>query len=149
MLIPNTMDGSQQEIIVSDESLVQSISNISAVNGTGTFIDYDAISSESAIIMIYPKVLELSASQYAAYRTSPDGGNHNVVFANAEELYLQFGGGIPKHFVAFRRFTHKMYNQSLNKPNALLLLGKGVNNRGLRAQEIGGGNGNVQVNLAM
>jgi hypothetical protein len=148
VLLPNTNDGSQQEIIISDESLIQSITTIAAVNGTGTFIDYDAISSESAIIMIYPSVLKASAAEYAAYRTSPDGGNHNVVFANAEELYMQFGGGIPKHFIAFRRFTYKMYIQSLNKPNALLLLGKGVNNKSLRTQNIGGV-GNVQNNSAI
>ena len=148
VLIPNSMDGSQQEIIVTDESLIQSVTIIEAVNGTGTFIDYDAISSESAIIMIYPNALKTSAAQYAAYRTSPDGGNHNVVFANAEELYMQFGGGIPKHFIAFRRFTHKMYNQSLNKPHALLLLGKGVNNKSLRTQNVAGV-GNVQNNSAI
>ena len=148
VLIPNTSDGSQQEIIIADESVIQPITIINPVNGTGTFIDFDAISSESGIIMIYPNVLKNSAAQYAAYRTSPDGGNHNVVFANAEELYMQFGGGIPKHFIAFRRFTHKMYVQSLNKPHALLLLGKGVNNKSLRTQNISGV-GNVQNNSAI
>ena len=148
VLLPNTNDGTQQEIIIYDESLIQSISKIDEVNGTGTFIDYDAISSESAIIMIYPSVLKSSAAEYAAFRTSPEGGNHNVVFANAEELYLQFGGGIPKHFIAFRRFTHKLYTQSLNKPHALLLLGKGVNNMSLRTQNIGGV-GNVQNNSSI
>ncbi len=148
VLLPNTTDGSQHEIIITDESLIQSISSLNAVNGTGTFIDYDAISSERAIIMIYPNVLKASAAQYAAYRTSPDGGNHNVVFANAEELYLQFGGGIPKHFIAFRRFCYKMYVQSLNKPHALLLLGKGVHNKGLRNQNVGAV-GNVQNNSSI
>lgn len=148
VLIPNTNDGSQQELIIIDESLIKSISTISPVNGTANFIDFDAISSERAIIMVYPNVLKASAALYAAYRTSPEGGNHNVVFTNAEELYLQFGGGIPKHFVAIRRFAHKMYNQSLNKPAALLLLGKAVNNKGLRTQSIDAV-GNVQYNSAV
>lgn len=145
VLIPNTLDGSSHEIIITDASLVNNIPLISPVNGTGNFIDYNNISSENAVLLVYPSVLKTSASEYAAYRTSPDGGNHNVVFANAEELYMQFGGGIPNHFIAFRRFAHKMYKQSLNKPIALLLIGKGVNNKSLRTQNISG-IGNVPNN---
>ena len=148
VLIPNTTDGTQQEVIITDESLVQTIPLINPVNSTANFIDFDAISSESAVIMVYPSVLKSSASQYAAYRTSPEGGNHNVVFANAEELYLQFGGGVPRHFVAIRRFAHKMYNQSLNKPEALLLVGKAVHNKGIRTQNIDAV-GNVAYNSAV
>ncbi len=148
VLIPNTLNGSQQELIVVDASEIKIVSAISPVNGTATFIDYDAISSERAIIMIYPSVLKSSAAQYAAFRTSVDGGSHNVVFANAEELYMQFGGGIPEHFIAIRRFVHRMYRNSLNKPNALLLLGKAVNNKALRTQNVSG-IGNVPNNNAL
>jgi hypothetical protein len=42
-------------------------------------------------------------------------------------LYLQFASGIIKHPVAIRRFAHFVHNNSTQKPEGLLIIGKGLN----------------------
>ena len=54
------------------------------------------------------------------------GGNHNVVLADVNELYQQYGGGINKHINGIRRFAFHLYTNSINKPIGLFLIGKGI-----------------------
>lgn len=132
LLIPNANDGSDQELVLHDLTKCISISKLTPVNGTGVFTNYNLISSENAVIMVYPKTMELAASEYASYRTSLEGGSHNVILANIDELYLQYGGGVYKHFVGIRRFAKHMYDKSINKPISLFLIGKGITNSSMR-----------------
>jgi hypothetical protein len=62
---------------------------------------------------------------YAAYRQSVAGGSHNVILASIDDLKHQFGGGVPHHPAAIRRFSSFIYHNSNNKPIGLFLLGKG------------------------
>jgi hypothetical protein len=126
-LIPNDPTGANQTVFVQDLSSVTSISQIKPVNSSGTFVNYSAIANpESALLFVFPAKLRNKAIEYASYRSSTAGGSYNVVLAQIEELYQQFGGGIPKHINGVRRFAHYMFENSTQKPVGLFLVGKGI-----------------------
>ena len=124
-LISNVPSG-KQTLIFADESAIIDIASLEAVNGTGNFIDYSNISFESASVLISHPLLWNGAQAYADYRSSVAGGNYNTVLVDVNELYLQFGGGVPKHVIGLRRFQHFIYNQTVSKPNHVFLIGKGI-----------------------
>lgn len=128
LLVPNSSNGNNQRLIVVDENSVQSITNLQAVNGTGTFTDYTSINFSDTYIIVTDQSLSSSAGEYQSYRESVEGGGNTVILAYEDELNLQFGGGVPKHIMGLRRFIHYAYNQSVSTtiPRALLILGKGV-----------------------
>lgn len=129
MLIPNTLGGGDQNVILRDSTLIKTAPTLTPVNGTGTFTDYANEVPEEALLMIYHPKLATSSQNYAAYRSI----DYNTYLANVEELYMQFGGGIRKHVYGIRRFVHFVYNNSTVKPVGLFLMGKGI-----REASIGG-----------
>ncbi len=139
-LLPNTLSGNKQTVVFADASTIQNILDLAPINGTGNFRDFSAITPDSALLMVYHKSLELGLIDYKNYRTSIAGGGHQVITAEVDELYLQFGGGIPKHINGVRRFSHYMYSRSLKKPTALFLIGKGIR-EAVIFSSIGGGSG--------
>jgi len=126
VLFTNSSNGSRQEVVLQNLNNVPTIPLLTPVNGTGQFTDFSTLSAEKAILMIYHPLLQAATSDYANYRSSAAGGNHPVVLADINELYLQFGGGIPKHIYGIRRFAHLMYQHATEKPVALFLMGKGM-----------------------
>jgi hypothetical protein len=84
------------------------------------------MNAENSLLMVFNPKLQGAAIEYATYRQSTDGGQHNVILANVIELYMQFGGGIEKHISGIRRFGHFMHDQATVKPKALFLMGKGI-----------------------
>lgn len=127
-LIPNNGTGTTQKVIYIDSSQIIPISNLKAVNGNGTFTNFLSLplGIEEALIFIYHPKLLSSTLLYEAHRTSAQGGSHNVLMANINELYQQFGGGIEKHINGIRRFSHFIYNNTAVKPVGLFLVGKGI-----------------------
>lgn len=121
-LIPNSTNGVNQSVILRDASLIQNVSALSAVNGTGTFTNYANEPLEAALLMIYHPSLTNASQAYESYRDV----NYNAYLVNVEELYLQFGGGIEKHALGIRRFVHFAYNNTTAKPVGLFLMGKGI-----------------------
>src|SRR5690606_1749740 len=81
---------------------------------------------DSSLILIHHSSLSTAAGNYAAYRSSMAGGSNNVISANVEDLYWQFGGGVEKHIIAIRRFADYIYDNSTTKPVGLFLMGKGI-----------------------
>lgn len=130
VLIPNSSNGIDQTIIYKDSSLIIDVLEVDPVGvmGDGSFTDFASIPSslEDALLFIYHSKLESTSLNYAAYRNSIAGGNYNVVMANVDELYMQFGGGIEKHINGIRRFSHFVFNNSTNKPVGLFIMGKGI-----------------------
>lgn len=124
-LVPNSNSSSSQEVVFLDASLIIPVDTFLIVNGNGTFTDYTNVDFDSSNLMIYHPKLDSAFQFYRNYRTSMSGGSYNVVSANIEELYLQFGGGIEKHNAALRRFAHYAYSLSSIKPIAITILGKG------------------------
>lgn len=134
MLIPNSVSGVEQSVVYSNYSQVGSVS-LSPVNGTGIFTDFSNLPGalDSALLMVYHKSLENGVTNYALYRESMAGGSYNVITANVEELYQQFGGGIEKHINGIRRFAHYMDFNSNQKPSGLFLIGKGIREANLNS----------------
>lgn len=126
VLIPNQAGGSNQDFIIFDESQMISVTQLSPVNGTGTFTNLSALNFESAYIIVTHKKLWTSATEYGDYRASASGGNYNVLLIDIDELYHQFGGGVEKHIIGLRRFIHYAYNNSTLKPSNLFIIGKAV-----------------------
>jgi hypothetical protein len=126
ILLPNSGNGVDQQVIYQESSTFFNVSQLTPVNTNGFFTNYSALSSEEALLMIYHPALQVASSAYASYRISPDGGGHNVLLANVKELYQQYGGGIPVHINGIRRFAHHMYDLATDKPVGLFLMGKGI-----------------------
>ena len=125
-LIPNSINGQRQRVIVRSSNQIKQVTSMQPVNGNGFFTNYTNLNLEEAFIMIYHPSMESSATQYRNYRTSPAGGGHNAQLFNVEELYLQFGGGVQKHVLGVRRLAEFIYNFSVEKPTGLFILGKGI-----------------------
>lgn len=125
-IIPNNTWSNETEVIAVDMNNTIPVGQLTPVNGTGTFTDFSTMNIDSALIFVYHPSLASSKDSYASYRSSTTGGSHNVLSANIEELYLQFSSGIIKHPVAIRRFVDFIYDNSTQKPEGLLLIGKGI-----------------------
>ncbi len=124
-VVPNSATGSQHFVVV-NEATITNISSLKPVNGNGNFTDFSSMNLESAVFIVYHGSLKTSVEEYRDFRQAMDGGNNNVILADVEELYWQYGGGIEKHVNGIRRFAHRMYNTATVKPKALFLIGKGI-----------------------
>ncbi len=123
-LVPNNL-AADNKVLVLDESEVKTVSSLSPVNGTGAFTDYSTASNDNYLILTETSLLT-SVQQYESYRESASGGAYSVFTADVNELYLQFGGGIPKHALAIRRFAKYFVDNSTVNPEHLFIIGKGV-----------------------
>lgn len=134
VVVPNAEDNDQQEIYIFSNAAVLQITELAPVNGTGFFTNYAAQNLEQALIFVYHNSLSVGVQEYRDYRESLDGGSYNVVSADVQELYMQYGGGVHGHALGIRRFSQHVYNASSSKPVGLFLIGKGVR----EANELGG-----------
>lgn len=127
LVLPNTT-AQKTRVVAYPLSSAINIQSLSPVNGNGTFTDYLAFSIEKAYLMVYPTQLESGTLAYKNYRQTINGGAHNVILANIDDLYFQFGGGVKKHISSIRNFSNYIYQKSTEKPEALFLIGKGMSN---------------------
>ncbi len=127
VLIPNSNSGSVQKVVLQDANTLYNINAFKLVNGTGFFTDFSTIPNlEKALLFVYHPKTEIAVVDYATYRSSVLGGDYNVLLAKVDELYQQFGGGIPKHINGIRRYAHYIFSLSNQKPVGLYLIGKGI-----------------------
>ncbi len=61
---------------------------------------------------------------YAAYRSSPEGGNYTVVIQEIKDLYHRYGYGIKGHPLAIRNYLDDLRNKQ-NLPQYVFIIGKG------------------------
>ena len=126
MLVPNHFAAEDVEVVLLDSSMITLINSVVPINGTGQFVDMTNVNFEDAFIIVTGQELWTSANDYKLYRESISGGNNNVVMFDQEELWMQFGGGVPKHPFGIRFMAKYAYENSTVKPHALFLLGKGI-----------------------
>ncbi len=126
LLLPNSSGPTR--VVGYDINQAIVVQKLSPVNGTGMFNDYLAGSIENAFLIVYHPSLTSGVQAYKNYRQSLVGGSYNVISANIEELYFQFGGGVKKHISAIRNFSNAVYQRANVKPKALFLIGKGMSN---------------------
>lgn len=134
MLIPNSISGVEQTVVYSNQSQIPTVT-LRPVNGNGTFTDFANLPgvTDSVLLMVYHKKLANATANYRSYRQSIAGGSYNVVMADVEELYQQFGGGIEKHINGIRRFANYIDAISVRKPSGLFLIGKGIREANLNS----------------
>ena len=127
LLIPNSPDFSASRVVVDSENNIINVNQLNAVNGDGFFTDFTSIPNiDAALLFVYNDLLKSVVDLYVSHRTSSIGGGYNVIMAEVNELYQQYGGGIPKHINGIRRFAHQIYDVSQQKPVGLFLIGKGI-----------------------
>jgi hypothetical protein len=124
MVVPNS--GGQKEVIVCAESGITSITTLSDVNQGQFFTNFKSSGASNAFVIVYHPSLLNSAQLYKIYRQSVTGGANNVIMANVQELYDQFGYGIPKHPQAIRNFMRFLHDSLPSSPAYLFMIGKGV-----------------------
>ncbi len=154
LLFSNSSDGSNQTVIIQDASNFIQVNSLKAINGTGIFNNYGNSTSynpEKALLMIFHPKLQAASLDYANYRANdPNGGNYNVILANVNELYQQYGGGIPKHINGIRRFVWHVYDLATEKPVGLYLMGKGIREANISGiTSTGPGTRNNNTNYAL
>jgi hypothetical protein len=124
MVIPN--GPGKKLCIMAAESEVDTVFSLFKVNQTGSFTNFKNNAGSKPYLIIYHKTLESSALGYKNYRESVAGGSYKVITASVNELYEQFGYGINKHPLSIKNFIRFLYDSLVNKPQYVLLLGKGV-----------------------
>lgn len=127
-LISNSPSGAEKTCFVSCDvaAVMLGASAFRPVNGTGQFVDYTAMNTDSAFVIVTHKKLWNEALQYKAYRESFAGGSHNVVIAEVQDLYDQFSHGVNKNPLAIRRFCEFLLDTFSTVPQNLFLIGKSL-----------------------
>lgn len=109
------------------QEAVVPITSLRAVNGTGYFTDFAALDVDSAMLIVTHASLMNGAQAYANYRENVSDVHYDVVLTDADEIYDQFGAGVPKHAGAIRSYCKFLFDQWTTPPQALFLIGKSVN----------------------
>lgn len=149
VLVPNNaISGEEQSVFYFDDSEVNLITNLKPVNNTSYFNDLLGTNLDSAYIIITNSKLINAAQEYSNYRMSLLGGGHNVLIADVNELYNQFGGGIQKHSISIVNFL-KAYTHYNSKPSYLFLIGKGVRDATLTNNGTDHGSRKSSISYAM
>ncbi|MEO8591332.1 MAG: C25 family cysteine peptidase [Flavobacteriales bacterium] len=129
VLVPADPASDETHAYVFARESISNITSLHAVNGTGTFTDFMALEADSAMLIVAHSSLMNGAQAYANFRSveSQDEHRYNTVVADVDELYDQFGGGVPKHAQGIRGYCKFLLDNWSTAPRALFLLGKSVN----------------------
>ena len=122
-VITHQLDQSNSNCVLADVSQIQTISTLEPVSNSGLFTDFAEVEMDSAFIIISHSSLLSSAQNYAGYRQSQ---GRDVLLVDADDLYKQYGGGVEKCPIAFRRFADRLLDSWSNRPAHLFLLGKSI-----------------------
>lgn len=128
-MVPLMPGGTDTQVLLHSVQTVRNVTNLRPVNnGTGYFTDFSQLPADSALLIVTHQTLMNAALQYAAYRENSARNPHPTVVADVDELYDQFGGGIPKNALAIRRWARFMLlnTSSGSDPAGLLLVGKSI-----------------------
>jgi hypothetical protein len=92
-----------------------------------------ADNSANYIILSHPDLQgsEKAVDQYAAYRSSPEGGNYKTSIVNIEDLYNNFAYGAKFHSISIKNFSDYMV-QKWPQAKFVMILGKGLEYRFMR-----------------
>ena len=126
------IDASSTEIefiLYSENSAnINQINSLQSVN----FIDYTQANNQGNYIIITHKNYETITNghnyilDYKNYRSSISGGNYNVIVADVETLYDEFGYGYSMHPQAIKHFLQFAKTQWSTTPENAFLIGKGL-----------------------
>lgn len=134
-LVPNS-GGEKKCFLTSEGNIINVTSIVPVTSPSAQFTDFSTQILDSAFIIVSNKTIWSGAVSYKNYRNSLQGGGHNVVLADIDELYDQFAYGIVKSPLSIRNFCD-FYIQKCNAtghpiPHNLFLMGKSIHLRNSR-----------------
>ncbi len=122
-IIPVPASGAPVRLLLLNGNAHQPAGSIAPVTTTGFFTHYAAEQLDSAFVVVTHPSLLNAATNYALYRQA---GGMDVLVADVEQLYMQYGGGVWKHPAAIRRFCNHLLSTWESPPSHLFLVGKSI-----------------------
>jgi hypothetical protein len=126
--LPGTSVARNLVLVSEDPSNIQNITSLTSKR----FIAYaDPLNQGNYLIISHPILYTGThgnnpVADYQAYRSSAAGGSYNVQTMDINELTDQFAFGIQKHPLAVKNFINYARNNFGQKPQYVLLLGRGI-----------------------
>ncbi len=124
VLIPNA--NLPKQCFLTTSVNVKPVDVLTPVNETGFFNEYNTQGINSPYLIITHKSLKNSANDYKTYRESTQGGAHQVIMADIDDLYGQFAYGNVKNPLAIKNFCRFLSDRFSLPPTYLLLIGKSI-----------------------
>ncbi len=115
---------SPSEMIISTAEGIRTVSKVERV----MFTNYGLLSTHPDYVIVYHSNLSGAVAQYETYRNSK---GYHVIKAEINDLYHQFGYGVPKNPLAISRFIQYL-EQKYEMPKYLLLAGKSISTAQIR-----------------
>ncbi len=112
--------------VIAAESQTIAVTSLIKVHQTGSFVNFKNFPSNNLFVIIYHNSLLAGANAYKNYRQSIAGGSYNVIDADVNDLYEEFGYGINKHPIAIKNFCKFLQDSLPNPPKYIFLIGKAV-----------------------
>lgn len=128
-LFPRATGSATTRAYVFAQESVQPITALRKATPTGYFTDFEGLNLDSALLIVAHRKLWPGATAYRDYRQNqaPPRQRRNTVLADVDELYDQYGAGVPKNAGAIRMFCKHLLDAWDSDPSGLFLMGKGVN----------------------
>jgi hypothetical protein len=111
-------------IFASESAIV--VTSLKPVNSTGFFTDYGSMDPDSALLIVTHETLMSGAQAYADYRSMGGPSPMPTVLVDVDQLYDQFGGGVPKNSLSIRMWCKYLLDTWTTDPQGLFLIGKSV-----------------------
>ena len=127
VIMPADATGDETEFYLFAQENIMPITALRPVNSTGYFTDFAQLDVDSAMLIVAHESLMNGATQYANYRQNVSDNHYNTLLVEVDQLYDQFGGGIPKNAGAIRMWCKFLLDNWTTDPQALFLIGKSVN----------------------
>lgn len=124
LAVPTHPDSARTPAFLHTQAAVIQVGALTPVNGSGFFQDLAALNLDSALLIVTHRSLWNGAMAYANYRSGQAPDPVPTVVVDVEELYDQYGGGVPKHSLAIRSFARHLLNTWDTAPQGLFLIGK-------------------------
>lgn len=124
LAVPTHPDSARTLAYLHTEGAVFHVDSLVPVSGSGYFKDLAALNLDSALLIVTHPSLWNGAMEYATYRSSQAPRPLPTVVVDVEELYDQYGGGVPKHALAIRSFARHLLQAWDVVPQGLFLIGK-------------------------
>jgi hypothetical protein len=128
-LFPQAPGGQGTRAYVFAQESIQPITALRKATPTGYFTNFALLDPDSALLIVSHRKLWQGATAYANYRQgqAPPRQRRPTVLADADELYDQYGAGVPMNAGAIRMWCKHLLETWNSTPGGLFLIGKGVN----------------------
>jgi hypothetical protein len=125
-LVPTHPDSANTRSAVFVAESAVNVASLQPVSSDGYFTDYGDMDPDSALLIVTHHILWNGAQAYADYRSSGAPRPIPTVLADVDQLYDQFGGGVPKNSLAIRMWCKYVLETWTTVPQGLFLIGKSV-----------------------